>query len=154
MFDYIIRLWMFHCCTDALHCCLLVPFKTELCCVMWCSESLSQPAIHRMKGIRIVGNVVEGARPKHRMYITPIPAVKATLLWSRMMVFRQSQNCKRKYIKHILSLNITDLVQIKFNCFFPNQNIVFKEYRLIYLWCDLGKSQLLSRWNVFWKFEK
>jgi len=49
-----------------------------------------------MKGIRIVGNVVEGAMPK-----TPIPMVKATLLWSRMMVFRQSQNCTRKYIKYI-----------------------------------------------------
>jgi len=54
-----------------------------------------------MKGIRIVGNVVEGAMPKQRMYITPIPMVKATLLWSRMMVFRQSQNCTRKYIKYI-----------------------------------------------------
>jgi len=64
-------------------------------------EIVSQPAIHSMKGIRIVGNVVEGAMPKQRMYITPIPMVKATLLWSRMMVFRQSQNCTRKYIKYI-----------------------------------------------------
>lgn len=138
MFDYIIRLWMFHCCTDALHCCLLVPFKTELCCVMWCSESLSQPAIHRMKGIRIVGNVVEGARPKHRMYITPIPAVKATLLWSRMMVFRQSQNCKRKSIKKDISSRLC-----------PNPIIIIiktlKEYRLCFYLFNYNK--VLHYWH-------
>ncbi|TNN89716.1 hypothetical protein EYF80_000319 [Liparis tanakae] len=58
-----------------------------------CAELL-QPAIHRVKGMRTVGNVVDGAMPKQTMEMIPRRLVKITLRWSLMTDFTPSQNCK------------------------------------------------------------
>lgn len=57
---------------------------------------LLQPAIHRVKGMRIVGNVVESATPKQPMEETPSSAATTMLRWSLMRDFKHSQNCKKK----------------------------------------------------------
>lgn len=67
---------------------------------------MAQPAIHRVKGMKIVGNVVEGAGPKHMMDSIPRRTVRSTLLWSRIATFRLLQNWENKEILCISSIYV------------------------------------------------
>ena len=53
-----------------------------------------QRAIHRVKGMRIVGNVVDGNIPKQQMETIPRRTATMALRWSLMMDFMHSQNYK------------------------------------------------------------
>lgn len=65
--------------------------KVFMCGVLM-DVHVHQPAIHSVKGISIVGNVVEGVRPTQTMDNVPSKMASRTLLWSRTIVFRVSQN--------------------------------------------------------------
>lgn len=56
-------------------------------------SELLQPAIHKVKRMRTVGNVVEGAIPKQTIEMIPRRPVRTTLRWSLMMDFKHSPNC-------------------------------------------------------------
>lgn len=46
--------------------------------------------------MKMVGSVVEGATPRHTIDASPTSTDASTLLWSRIIIFRVSQNWKNK----------------------------------------------------------
>lgn len=72
-----------------------LPNESSVCFLVLQAESL-QPAIQRVKGIKTVGNVVDGAMPKQIMETIPRRTETTTLRWSLMIDFKHSQNCKGK----------------------------------------------------------